>query len=84
MDLPIQSIDQLQAAGEAAARAPDQGNPYPVGSAHHFHWERGNIAAQLHAVHLAEQFTREDVARVFAVPAHMLHARTRPSGGAGQ
>lgn len=77
MDLPIQSINELQAAGEAAAGASDQGNPYPTGGAHHFHWERGNIAAQLRAAHPAEQFSREEAGRVFSVPAHMCYAGTR-------
>lgn len=47
MDLPIKSIETLLAEGEAAVSNPAPSNPYPVGSDHHFHWERGYIARQL-------------------------------------
>ncbi|RLK45963.1 hypothetical protein [Cupriavidus plantarum] len=47
MDLPIQSIEALQLEGEAAGGCPAAANPYPTGTEHYFHWDRGNVAAAL-------------------------------------
>ena len=47
MDLPIQSIDELRAAGRAAAEGGERRdvNPFPRYGSHYRQWEHGHVWA---------------------------------------